>query len=182
MKTIHKFYSKYFSVSGTFEYFQMFPPRTWWLLELQLDWLFIIVESVKLNMEYFRIIGDIFSRSSWVQGLESGVGCELMGGEGGKWNQQGWPWTRRLPRAHAGYARIRRKIGMEESSNHWERGRKDTKREGERVGYWQKGRRVATLSIFPGIMEHLQFASFPAPHCIRSFHLNRNTSCWIHFK
>lgn len=142
--------------------------------------LIIIVESVKLNMEYFRIIGDIFSRSSWVQGLESGVGCELMGGEGGKWNQQGWPWTRRLPRAHAGYARIRRKIGMEESSNHWERGRKDTKR--ERVRYWQKGRRVATLSIFPGIMEHLQFASFPAQHCIRSFHLNRNTSCWIHFK
>lgn len=44
--------------------------------------LIIIVESVKLNMEYFRIIGDIFSRSSWVQGLESGVGCELMGGGG----------------------------------------------------------------------------------------------------
>lgn len=91
--------------------------------------LIIIVESVKLNMEYFRIIGYIFSRSSWVQGLESGVGCELMGGERGKWNQQGWPWTRRLPGAHAGYARIRRKIGMEESSNHWERGRKDTKGE-----------------------------------------------------
>lgn len=95
-------------------------------------------ESVKLNMEYFRIIGDIFSRSSWVQGLEGGTGCELMGGEGGKWNQQGWPWTRRLPRAHAGYARIRRKIGMEESSNHWERGRKDTKRERE-LGIDRKG-------------------------------------------